>query len=75
MNRHYPAVFPILLATAAFSRQFEVASIKPNRTAAGEGAPREKITATPETWNFTGPKHGAGNKVPQTGNSVSEINH
>ena len=44
---HHPAAILILLATAAYSQQFEVASIKPNKTAAGENAPREKITATP----------------------------
>jgi uncharacterized protein (TIGR03435 family) len=41
-----PAIL-ILLTTATFSQQFEVASVKPNKTAAGEAAPREKITATP----------------------------
>jgi hypothetical protein len=65
MNRHYPAVFPIRLATAAFSRQFEVASIKPNRTAAGEGAPREKITATPGSLiipnGYSGASSGGSN--------------
>jgi uncharacterized protein (TIGR03435 family) len=45
---HMTAIL-ILLATQAFSQQFEVASVKPNHLgiAGGEGAPREKITATP----------------------------
>ena len=37
----------LILLAAAQIQQFEVASVKPNKTATGEAAPREKITATP----------------------------
>jgi uncharacterized protein (TIGR03435 family) len=43
------ALVLILLATAAYSQEFEVASIKPNKTPGGENSPSEKITSTPGT--------------------------
>ncbi|HEV1285993.1 MAG TPA: TIGR03435 family protein [Bryobacteraceae bacterium] len=49
MTYTHRAAILILLSTQAFSQQFEVASIKPNKTAVGENAPREKITSTPGT--------------------------
>jgi uncharacterized protein (TIGR03435 family) len=44
MRRHFCIA---ILAIAAQGQSFDVASVKPNRAGIGEGAPSEKITASP----------------------------